>query len=137
MNKVLITGGTGFVGGRLAKRLAEENEVYISSRRSLDKDTLRLYGKVIPVEHKSLFDPENFPAVEDNSEAAWQETLASLKRTHEELVETVAAFPDSRLLEQVPGKTEEFYNFFYLFSGIVQHELYHAGQIVMLKKASR
>jgi len=85
----------------------------------------------------ALSDEENFPAVEDNSEAAWQETLASLKRTHEELVETVAAFPDSRLLEQVPGKTEEFYNFFYLFSGIVQHELYHAGQIVMLKKASR
>ena len=64
MNKVLITGGTGFVGGRLAKRLAEENEVYISSRRSVDKDALRLYGKVIPVEHKSLFDPENFPAVD-------------------------------------------------------------------------
>jgi len=63
--------------------------------------------------------------------------LILAKRTHEELIETVAAFPDSRLLEQVPGKTEEFYNFFYLFSGIVQHELYHAGQIVMLKKASR
>ena len=64
MMKVLITGGTGFVGGRLAKRLAEENEVYISSRRSLDKDTLRLYGKVIPVEHKSLFNAETFPAVD-------------------------------------------------------------------------
>jgi hypothetical protein len=52
-------------------------------------------------------------------------------------VRVVAEFPDSRLSDQVPGKTEPYYNFYYLFAGIVQHELYHAGQIVMLKKASR
>jgi len=43
--------------------------------------------------------------------------------------------PDSHLQEQVPGKTESYHNFFYMFSGIVQHELYHAGQIALLKKA--
>ena len=31
-------------------------------------------------------------------------------------------------------KKEAYYNFYYLFSGIVQHELYHAGQIALLKK---
>ncbi len=46
----------------------------------------------------------------------------------------MAAFPDSRLQDPVPGKTEKYYNFFYMFSGIVQHELYHAGQIALLKK---
>jgi hypothetical protein len=49
----------------------------------------------------------------------------------------VAGFPDSRLAEQVPGKTENYYNFYYMFSGIVQHELYHAGQIALLKKAAK
>jgi uncharacterized damage-inducible protein DinB len=77
---------------------------------------------------------KNFPPVRDTSEAAWQQTVASVKKTHEELVRTVAAFPDSRLQEQVPGKSQDYYNFYYLFSGIVQHELYHAGQIALLKK---
>ena len=79
-------------------------------------------------------DEQNFPPVKDTSEAAWQKTLEDARRAHNELVKAVAAFPDSRLQEQVPGKTQNYYNFFYMFSGIVQHELYHAGQIALLKK---
>lgn len=76
----------------------------------------------------------NFPPVEDSSEAAWQNALAHLKATHAELVNAVEHFPDARLLDPVPGKKQKHYNFFYMFSGIVQHELYHAGQIALLKK---
>jgi len=79
-------------------------------------------------------DKQNFPLITDKSEAAWQSALARLKRTHDDLVKAVAEFPDSRLQEQVPGKTAKYYNYFYMFSGIVQHELYHAGQIAVLKK---
>jgi UDP-glucose 4-epimerase len=64
MKKILITGGAGFVGGRLAKRLATEHDVYISSRKPLDKNALRIYGTVTAVDHKSLFKLENFPAVD-------------------------------------------------------------------------
>ncbi len=81
-----------------------------------------------------LTDEQNFPAVTDTSEAAWRQTLESVKETHDELVRVVSAFPDSRLGEQVPGKTQDYYDFYYMFSGIVQHELYHAGQIALLKK---
>jgi len=77
---------------------------------------------------------QNFPPVEDTSETAWQNTLAHLKATHVELVSVVEDFPDSRLMDQVPGRKQKDYNFFYLFSGIVQHELYHAGQVALLKK---
>jgi uncharacterized damage-inducible protein DinB len=80
-------------------------------------------------------DEQNFPPVKDTSEAAWKKAVENLKNTHSKLVETVAAFPDSRLHDQVPGKTGDHYDFYYLFSGIVQHELYHAGQIALLKKA--
>ncbi len=73
--------------------------------------------------------------MKDTSEAAWRKAVEYVKHTHSELVRAVAAFPDSRLQEQVPGKTESHYNFFYMFSGIVQHELYHAGQVALLKKA--
>jgi len=81
-------------------------------------------------------DDENFPPVKDTSEAAWQQAVDGAKMTHADLVKTVAAFPESRLGEQVPGKTESYHNFYYLFSGIAQHELYHAGQIALLKKAA-
>ena len=77
---------------------------------------------------------QNFPPVIDTSPAAWRKAVDHLKSTHDELVKAVAAFPDSRLKEQVPGKTAKYHNFFYMFSGIVQHELYHAGQIALLKK---
>jgi uncharacterized damage-inducible protein DinB len=82
-----------------------------------------------------LRDQQNFPPVKDPSDTAWSKAVEHAKHTHNELVKAVAAFPDSRLQEQVPGKTESYHNFFYMFSGIVQHELYHAGQIALLKKA--
>jgi len=82
-----------------------------------------------------LSEAENFPPVHDKNEAAWQKAVQHLKDTHEKLVKAVASFPDNRLQERVPGKKEKYYDFYYLFSGIVQHELYHAGQIAVLKKA--
>jgi uncharacterized damage-inducible protein DinB len=82
-----------------------------------------------------LTDKQNFPLVKDTSPAAWRRTLSHLVQTHNELTKSVASFPDSRLQDQVPGKTEDYYDFYYMFSGIVQHELYHAGQIALLKKA--
>jgi uncharacterized damage-inducible protein DinB len=82
-----------------------------------------------------LSDEQNFPPVKDTSEAAWRRTLESVKQTHDELVKAVTAFPDSRLQDQVPGKSQDYYDFYYMFSGVVQHELYHAGQIALLKKA--
>ena len=74
---------------------------------------------------------ENFPRVENPTEAAWGKTLANLRRTHDTLVETVASLPDSRLWDRVPGKR---YDFYFMLHGVAQHELYHAGQIAILKK---
>jgi uncharacterized damage-inducible protein DinB len=82
----------------------------------------------------TLTDEQNFPAIPEASENAWHRTLTAAKETHDDLVEIVAAFPDSRLGEQVPGKSENYYTFYYMLSGITQHELYHAGQIALLKK---
>ena len=58
--------------------------------------------------------------------------MADLKRTHDTLVKTVASLPDSRLWDRVPGKR---YDFYHMLHGVTQHELYHAGQIALLKKA--
>ncbi len=82
-------------------------------------------------------DEQNFPVVKDTSEAAWRQAIESTKKTHNELIKAVAGFPDSRLAEQVPGKDENYHNFYYTISGVVQHEIYHAGQIALLKKAAK
>lgn len=74
----------------------------------------------------------NFPPVTAATEAAWRKAVAATKRTHETLVRTVAALPESRLRDRVPGKR---YDFYHLLHGIAQHELYHAGQVAVLKKA--
>lgn len=76
----------------------------------------------------------NFPVVSDTSEAAWTKTLEGLRSAHDELIEAVEKFPKGRLREQVPGKKGAHYNFQYMLDGLAQHELYHAGQIALLKK---
>jgi uncharacterized damage-inducible protein DinB len=84
------------------------------------------------------FQPEgtaNFPLVPKlASEAAWRKAIAHAKRTHDRLVKTVAGLPESRLRDRVPGKK---YDFCFMLHGVAQHELYHAGQIAILKKALR
>ena len=75
---------------------------------------------------------KNFPSVTTPTDAEWRETVAKVKRTHDELVEVVGGLPESRLRDQVPGKR---YDFYHMLHGIAQHELYHAGQMAILKKA--
>jgi uncharacterized damage-inducible protein DinB len=91
----------------------------------------RLSGEAIALEGE-----QNFPLVKDTSEMAWRKALDHVRHVHDELVAAVAAFPDERLSEKVPGKTHEpdWYNFYYMLHGLAQHELYHAGQIALLKK---
>ena len=92
----------------------------------------RLTGEAV-----DLSDEQNFPSVMDPSEGAWRRAVEQAKRVHDELIEAVTAFPDQRLSEKVPGKNSEpdGYNFYFMLHGVVQHELYHAGQIALLKKA--
>jgi uncharacterized damage-inducible protein DinB len=75
---------------------------------------------------------QNFPPVPAVTEAAWRRTVLSAEQTHNLLVETVARLQDTRLGDPVPGKP---YDFYHLLHGIAQHELYHAGQIAVLKKS--
>ncbi len=86
----------------------------------------RLGGKKAQLKGK-----QNFPVVPNPTETAWREAIANAKRTHDALISTVAALPDSHLRDRVPGKR---YDFYHMLHGVVQHELYHAGQIAILKK---
>ncbi len=75
---------------------------------------------------------DNFPIPPQPTETAWRRAIADCQRTHNLLVKTVRALPESRLRDRVPGKK---YDFYFMLHGVAQHELYHAGQIAILNKA--
>lgn len=80
-----------------------------------------------------LADEENFPAIDDTSDEAWQNTQMRLRESHQRLNEAIAAVDETRLdhpiLEGMPSV-------YITLHGAVQHSLYHAGQIAILKKAT-
>jgi uncharacterized damage-inducible protein DinB len=79
--------------------------------------------------------PEEFwPAAPHASASAWAETVESLKRHDAALRQEIAAFPDERLDDLLTAGGSSAYNNFH---GYAQHNAYHAGQIALLKKASR
>jgi hypothetical protein len=69
----------------------------------------------------------------DTSEHAWGQTTDDLFGHAETLGAAIRELSDSRLVDTVPGRD---YNFYHLFHGLVQHSLYHGGQIAILKKAA-
>jgi uncharacterized damage-inducible protein DinB len=73
-----------------------------------------------------------WPPLHDDSETAWIAAQDQLFRNVEKLAEAIEQFDDAKLQQTVPGRS---YDFYYLFHGIVQHSLYHGGQIAILKKA--
>jgi len=75
---------------------------------------------------------QDWPAVRDTSEAAWKNTLTELERGHLQLRAAVAALTDACLNDTVPGQSHSVYS---MLHGVVQPDLYHAGQIALLKKA--
>ena len=80
---------------------------------------------------KALPPEQDWPAVGRVSEAAWEKTLEDLERGHLLLRQAIARLTDDRLSEAVPGKE---YTVYVMVHGVIEHDLYHAGQIALLKK---
>lgn len=77
---------------------------------------------------------QNWPVIADGGATAWKAAVESMLSAGSELAGRVECWGDQRLGETVPGREYSFYN---LLHGIVQHSLYHAGQVALLKKALR
>ena len=65
-------------------------------------------------------------------EKEWHAAIAASLASGHALVETVRRFPLERLYEPRPKVDSSYYE---LISGELQHLLYHAGQVTVLKKA--
>ena len=80
----------------------------------------------------SLAESQDWPWA-GQTEQDWHNAVQELGRVNQELVAAITHFPDDRLGGRVPGREYTFYD---LLHGVVQHNLYHAGQMALLKKTS-
>ena len=88
----------------------------------------RLGGEAV-----ELSGADDWPPVTDTSDAARQAALAGFRSAQQELQTKLKSTSNDELGMTVPG--QNYSNSFMLY-GVVQHHLYHAGQIAVLKKSS-
>ena len=79
-----------------------------------------------------LKDVENWAPVGEVNEEAWELCKARLTHGTDELQKAIASVDESRLHEPILDGMPTVY---VTLHGIIQHSLYHAGQIAILKKA--
>lgn len=88
----------------------------------------RLAGEAVA----SLPGALDWPRPEVVSNDAWLRARLDFGEARRALRQAVAAFPEARLDEPVPGRE---YSFYLMLHGVVEHALYHAGQVEMLMLA--
>jgi uncharacterized damage-inducible protein DinB len=80
-----------------------------------------------------LVEAEDWPTVNDTSERAWTEAREAITQSLDELRSALSLLDDSRLDQPV---IEGMSSVYVTLHGVIQHTLYHAGQIAVLKKAA-
>ena len=90
----------------------------------------RLDGNAAP-----FLPEEDWPAVPAATDENWQRDVASLYALNARLRTALRRFPVERLFG--PLIPDPAYPAFTQFVGLTQHDLYHAGQIVLLKRAQQ
>lgn len=79
--------------------------------------------------------PSNWPKLPQKPDMNnWKEDLALLEQWHKDLRNEIAKFPPSKLNSKPKSSRVSFIRTFY---GVSSHDLYHAGQIQLLKRLQR
>ena len=88
----------------------------------------RIRGESVP----TLPEEENFPKAHDLSEDSWRGVVRDVREAYRELVEVLRGLEDTNLGDPVSGSDPTVRG---LLLGVIQHNAYHAGQIVILSRA--
>lgn len=86
----------------------------------------RLDGKVLETPSNNYFSP-----IVDSSEAAWKNTLRRFDAVHSQWLKFLANFDSSQYESLYPPNQMTYYEH---ILGVLQHDAYHLGQIVILAK---
>jgi uncharacterized damage-inducible protein DinB len=82
---------------------------------------------------RPLSPDEDWAPVPGATASSWQDAIRTLRELNEQVRRAVIHFDSERLDE--PLVTEPPYSAYTQFIGLTQHDLYHAGQIMLLKRA--
>lgn len=74
----------------------------------------------------------DWPPVWEATEVAWKRALDDLNESRARLRQAVEQLQEARLQEK-PGNSRD--SCYVMLHGLVQHDLYHAGQVAVLRKA--
>ena len=74
---------------------------------------------------------ENDWRIIDPEKHSWQNGIKELRSIHEKIVEILNQKEDDFLKEIVPNRK---FNFRFMLNGLIQHNIYHLGQIAYLNK---
>lgn len=86
----------------------------------------RIQGKVISTPDHNYFKP-----VSNTSSVAWKKTLAQLAASQDKWLQLLQTYPKADLEKIYPNNQMNYYEH---IQGILQHDAYHLGQIVLLAK---
>ena len=65
------------------------------------------------------------------NEVRWRDAVSALAQSGQHLIDAIRGLSEDDLDRKAAGKD---YSIYFLLHGVVQHNLYHAGQIAILKK---
>lgn len=77
------------------------------------------------------FEKNDWRQLDPSDKTLWQQGLERLQETQDQLLKLLESCSDDLLDQPV---RERDYNFRTLFFGLVQHDIYHLGQIAYVKK---
>lgn len=77
------------------------------------------------------FEENDWRELDHSDKTLWQQGLQQFSKLHNELLEVIRQQKDEILSQRV---SERKYDFRKLLNGIVQHDIYHLGQIAYIKK---
>lgn len=77
------------------------------------------------------FEENDWRMLEHSNKNLWQQGLQEFSKLHNELIEIIRQQNDELLSQRVSNRKYDFRKLLY---GIVQHDIYHLGQIAYIKK---
>lgn len=81
-----------------------------------------------------LNDINDWTAISIQSEKEWVDLIAELQTTQDNIIKLLRKKDDAFLKTTVPNRT---YTFEHMIEGIIQHDIYHLGQIGLLDRLIR
>ncbi len=79
-----------------------------------------------------IVDPAvDWPVYQNEGAAAWPRAVASLKENQQQVLALLRDLSEAQLMDAVPRRK---FSFAFLINGVIQHDVYHLGQIALLQK---